>query len=91
MNELPRHDYDKVIKLLDMGIRYPEVISVIEGNNPGDVYVDSLAINCVNDILKEGKIPYWDCMEENIPSRKMTEKIGFNKSREYICYSYALS
>ncbi|MTI67403.1 MAG: GNAT family N-acetyltransferase [Firmicutes bacterium] len=50
----------------------------------------NLAINCVEEVLKEGKLPWWDCMEKNIPSRKLAEKLGFIKFREYICYSFNL-
>ncbi|MDP5276026.1 GNAT family N-acetyltransferase [Chengkuizengella axinellae] len=45
-----------------------------------------LALHCIRDILQEGKMIWWDCMEENIGSGRLAEKLGFVKSQEYECY-----
>lgn len=50
----------------------------------------TLALRCIHEILERGKLPYWDCMEENIPSMKLAEKIGFLKSGEYICFGFPI-
>lgn len=50
----------------------------------------NLAMKCIKEMLGEGKLPWWDCMEENIPSKKLAEKLGFIKREEYICYKFSL-
>lgn len=50
----------------------------------------NLASKCINEILEGEKIPYWDCMEKNIPSKMLAEKLGFRKIGEYICYGFPI-
>lgn len=50
----------------------------------------NLALKCINEIFDDGKTPYWDCMEKNIPSKTLAEKIGFKKIGEYICYGFPI-
>ena len=35
-------------------------------------------------------IPHWECMANNIPSRKLAEKIGFKENEKYNLYQYRL-
>ena len=42
MQLISNDKYSTVIDLLDEGIKYPEVISVLVGNNPGDVFIDDI-------------------------------------------------
>ncbi|WP_432666943.1 GNAT family N-acetyltransferase [Wukongibacter baidiensis] len=50
----------------------------------------NLALRCISDVLAEGKLPWWDCMEKNLSSRALAEKLGFVKSKEYICYRFSI-
>ncbi len=49
-----------------------------------------LAHRCINEILKEGKRPWWDCTETNTPSVKLAEKLGFVNTEEYRCYYFKI-
>lgn len=42
MQLISKEKYSTVIGLLEEGIKYPEVLSVLEGNNPGDVFIDDI-------------------------------------------------
>lgn len=48
----------------------------------------NLASKCIDEILEGDRIPYWDCMEENIPSKLLAEKLGFKKLGKYVCYGF---
>ncbi|MEI5906886.1 GNAT family N-acetyltransferase [Bacillus spongiae] len=50
-----------------------------------------LALKCLSDILDEGRHLWWDCMNENLPSQLLAEKLGFIKSQEYNCYRFNIS
>ncbi|OEH91966.1 GNAT family N-acetyltransferase [Bacillus solimangrovi] len=50
-----------------------------------------LAMNCISDILDEGKLLWWDCMKENLPSIALAEKLGFVKKEEYKCYRFNIN
>lgn len=46
----------------------------------------ALASKFVEDCLKQNIIPYWDCSEDNIGSKILAEKLGFEKNGQYRCY-----
>lgn len=50
----------------------------------------NLALNCLHEIVEEGKTPYWDCMDENVASKRLAEKLGLTKSGEYICHGFSI-
>lgn len=50
----------------------------------------NLALSCIEDVLKEDKFPWWDCMGKNLPSRALAEKLGFVKAKEYRCYRFTI-
>ena len=46
-----------------------------------------LALKTLEQILARKHIPLWDCDEENIPSKKVAEKLGFVVSyQEEVCW-----
>lgn len=49
-------------------------------------YAYVLACKFIVDCYKRDIIPYWDCSEENIGSKKLAEKLGFEKNGQYRCY-----
>jgi hypothetical protein len=42
----------------------------------------------VERCMKNPLIPYWECMESNIPSRNLAEKLRFNREHIYTLYSF---
>ena len=42
MKKILESDYHRISMLLSEGIKYPEVISIIERNNPGEIFVDDI-------------------------------------------------
>lgn len=46
----------------------------------------SLASKFIEDCNNHGIIPYWDCSEDNIGSKTLAEKLGFEKNSQYRCY-----
>jgi len=46
-----------------------------------EVFVDSCIQNKLN--------PYWECMESNLASRSLAEKLGFTRSHIYSLYSFS--
>ena len=48
----------------------------------------SLALRCLQEIIEEEKIPYWDCTDDNIASKRLADKLGLKKMGEYICYGF---
>lgn len=48
----------------------------------------NLALKCIDEIVEEGKTPYWECMDENTASKRLAEKLGFTKLGEYICHGF---
>ncbi len=49
-------------------------------------YAYELASRFIKDCFERKIIPYWDCSKDNIASRKLAEKLGFEQSEEYKCY-----
>lgn len=49
-------------------------------------YAYELGIKFIEDCNERNVIPYWDCSKENIGSRRLAEKLGFEKTAEYRCY-----
>lgn len=60
-----------------------------EYRNQGVGY--ALAHRCIDEILKEGNLPWWDCMETNLSSRRLAEKVGLVKTHDYFCYYFNLN
>lgn len=50
----------------------------------------NLAVNCISEILEDEKTAYWDCMEENVGSQRLAEKLGFTRTGTYTCYGFPL-
>lgn len=46
----------------------------------------ALANKIIEDCNNHNYIPYWDCSEDNIGSKMLAEKLGFEKSGQYRCY-----
>lgn len=46
----------------------------------------ALASKFIDECLKRDMIPYWDCSEDNIGSKKLAGKLGFEKNSQYRCY-----
>ena len=40
MFQLNESDFKRIKPLMKKGIEYPEVLSIAEGNNPGQIYAD---------------------------------------------------
>ncbi|AKF95950.1 GNAT family N-acetyltransferase [Brevibacillus laterosporus] len=51
---------------------------------------ESLVNKYVNFCIEKGFSPYWDAMEENVPSCKLAEKIGFDIDFVYKLYGFSL-
>lgn len=53
-----------------------------------------LATRAVGEFVKYCKdnqyVPHWDCMEENLGSRALADKCGYNKEFEYFLYDFNL-
>ncbi|WP_105616319.1 GNAT family N-acetyltransferase [Vallitalea okinawensis] len=49
-------------------------------------YAHILASHFIQDCLEHAILPYWDCSDDNIASRKLAEKLGFEKDSQYRCY-----
>ena len=52
------------------------------GHRVGSAFVDC----CAQSHLR----PHWDCMQVNIPSASLAEKLGFAKTTEYALYGFPL-
>ena len=63
-----------------------ETIEKYKGNKVGY----NLALMCLDEIVTDGKIPYWDCEDENTASKRLAEKLGFTKLGEYICHGFRI-
>lgn len=42
----------------------------------------------VENCIKSGLSPYWECMESNLASRSLTEKLGFYRNYIYTLYAF---
>ena len=49
-------------------------------------YAYALASKYIEDCYRQDIIPYWDCSEDNISSKKLAEKLGFERRDQYRCY-----
>lgn len=54
----------------------------------GKKLAQKLAHVFVKDCLQHSFVPYWDCMEVNIPSNIVAEKIGFSNLFHYKVYEF---
>lgn len=54
----------------------------------GNKLAQKVAHHFVQDCLKHGMIPYWDCMESNKPSIAVAENIGFTNTFNYVGYEF---
>lgn len=48
----------------------------------------NIATYCVNEVLNENRLAWWDCTNTNYGSRALAEKLGFTLIEDYICYSF---
>lgn len=64
-----------------MGI---ETIEEFRRNGLSQVTTEAFVENCINEQLN----PYWECMESNIPSRTLAERLKFSRNHIYILYSF---
>jgi RimJ/RimL family protein N-acetyltransferase len=53
-------------------------------------YAEAVGRAFMDACLGRGLEPYWDCMAENLLSRRLAEKLGFTKRDEYALYSFQL-
>ena len=53
-------------------------------------YGERAARRFVEACLAEGLHPHWDCMQENIASWSLAEKLGFRRAAEYSLYAFPL-
>jgi len=51
---------------------------------------EQVAVAYVNACLESGLQVYWDCMEDNIPSVKLAEKLGLQNTYNYKGYYFAI-
>ena len=50
----------------------------------GKGYATSVCRKCINEILKNGKVPQWSTSVNNIASQRLAEKVGFVKLADVI-------
>jgi RimJ/RimL family protein N-acetyltransferase len=43
----------------------------------GRGYATRVAAACLEQCLRAGCVPHWQCREDNLPSRAVAEKVGF--------------
>lgn len=56
----------------------------------GKRLAQKIAHTFVKDCLENEMIPYWDCMEDNMPSIAIAENIGFTNAFNYVGYYFPL-
>ncbi|TMU87042.1 GNAT family N-acetyltransferase [Bacillus sp. BHET2] len=56
-------------------------------HHQGKKLAQKVAHSFVQDCIENNLTPYWNCMEVNIPSNSVAEKIGFKNKFNYIWYS----
>jgi len=49
----------------------------------------SLATEVIQQVLDKGYTPYWECMDDNLPSIKLAEKCGFTLAFKYNLYHFS--
>lgn len=49
-------------------------------------YAYELALRFIEDCISRSFSPYWDCSEDNTGSRRLAEKLGFDKVSDYKCF-----
>lgn len=54
----------------------------------GKRYAYHAATAIIEEILSLNCIPYWDCSDSNIASRKLAEKLGFIRTSDYLCHDF---
>jgi GNAT superfamily N-acetyltransferase len=53
-------------------------------------YGEAVARAFIGECVARGLTPHWDCMQANIGSARLAEKLGLTRSQEYILYSFYL-
>ncbi|MFN8474566.1 MAG: GNAT family N-acetyltransferase [Anaerolineae bacterium] len=48
------------------------------------------AAACVETCLARGLTVHWHCLEENRPSQRVAEKVGFDETRDYEVYRFSI-
>ncbi|MDQ0271675.1 RimJ/RimL family protein N-acetyltransferase [Cytobacillus purgationiresistens] len=56
----------------------------------GKKIAQGLAHFFVQECFKKDMIPYWDCMENNYPSKAIAESLGFNNVFNYVGYDFCM-
>ncbi|WP_058308183.1 GNAT family N-acetyltransferase [Gracilibacillus massiliensis] len=56
----------------------------------GKKLAQKVAHHFVKECQEKGMIPYWDCMEVNLPSAAVAERVGFTKIFEYKVYEFPI-
>ena len=49
------------------------------------------AAACVETCLARGLAVHWHCLEENYPSQRVAEKVGFDETRAYEVYRFSIA
>ncbi|SEO33212.1 GNAT acetyltransferase [Amphibacillus marinus] len=69
--------------------RETQVIGVVtEEKHRGMGYAFQGAHALINECLQINNVPYWDCTEENTASKRLAEKLGFEKVSKYFCHYF---
>lgn len=71
--------YDKT---RPMGI---DTLEEFRRNGLSQITTEAFVENCLQNELN----PFWECMESNIPSRTLAEKLKFTRSRIYTLYEFS--
>lgn len=64
-----------------------ETLEEFRRNGLSQVATEAFVENCLDNQL----IPHWECMESNLPSRALAEKLRFNRDSIYTLYSFPLT
>ncbi|WP_032120860.1 GNAT family N-acetyltransferase [Clostridium amazonitimonense] len=53
-------------------------------------YASTVAYELINNLNKKGFMPLWETTEDNLPSQRVAEKLGFEKVDRYPVYIYKI-
>ncbi|MDP4144102.1 MAG: GNAT family N-acetyltransferase [Bacillota bacterium] len=62
-----------------------ETVEQFRGNNYGKL----TAAACMEYCISKNIVPFWQCNDENIPSNKLAESIGFERDFQYYIINYS--
>jgi RimJ/RimL family protein N-acetyltransferase len=84
---------NKVVSLCISGYRYKNILGIdVEtlGAYRGNKFAQKAVHAFLQQCFANGLIPYWDCMESNLPSNALAKSVGFTIEFRYKGYEFQL-